>query len=82
MRNFKDIILEKLRVSKSADNYDSSIVEEYDKFIEEEWIDMADRNSRIYFKEVEIPNIFKLVLKNPDAWYNIIKFDTNEIEIF
>lgn len=75
MRNFKDIILEKLRVSKSTDNYDSSIVEEYDKFIEEEWIDMADRNSRIYFKEVEIPNIFKLVFKNPDAWYNIIKFD-------
>ena len=75
MRNFKDIILEKLRVSKSADNYDSSIVEEYDKFIEKAWKDTTKQNSITYFKEVEIPNIFKLALKDPDAWYNIIKFD-------
>jgi len=75
MKSLSEILLEKLRVTKHIDKYDSSIIEEYETFIEEEWIDMNNRYSLTYFKQVEIPNIFKLVLKDPDAWYNIIKFD-------
>lgn len=74
MKSLSEILLEKLRVTKPVYNYDSSIIEEYDNFIEEKWIDNNDKYSLTYFKEVEIPNIFKLVLKDPDAWYNIIKF--------
>ena len=40
---------------------------------------MQNRDSLIYFKEVEIPNIFKLLLKYPDTWYNTIKFDDHLI---
>jgi hypothetical protein len=75
MKSLSEILLEKLRVSKPVDNIADPIDEEYDNFIEKEWIDMKNRVSITYFKEVEIPNIFKLVLKKPDAWYNIIKFD-------
>ena len=75
MKSLSEILLEKLRVTKPAGNVNDPIDEEYDNFIEKEWIDMNDRYSLTYFKEVEIPNIFKLVLKDPDAWYNTIKFD-------
>lgn len=75
MKSLTEMLLEKLRVTQSADNVDDPIDEEYDNFIEKEWIDMKNRDSLTYFKEVEIPNIFKLVLKDPDAWYNTLKFD-------
>jgi hypothetical protein len=75
MRNFKDIILEKLRVSKSVDNYDSSIVEEYDKFIEEEWTYKNDGYSLTFTKQGNIPEIFKLSLKDPNTYYNKFIFN-------
>lgn len=75
MKSLTEMLLEKLRITQSVDNVDDPIDEEYDNFIETEWIDMKNRDSLTYFKEVEIPNIFKLVLKDPDAWYNTIKFD-------
>jgi len=74
MKSLSEILLEKLRITKSVDKYDLSIIEEYDKFIEKAWKDTTKRNSITYFKEVEIPNIFKLALKDPDTGYNRLIF--------
>ncbi len=75
MRNFKDIILEKLKVSKSVDTYDSTIIEEYDKFIKEEWTYKNDGYSLTFIKQGNIPEIFKLSLKNPNAYYSKFIFN-------
>lgn len=75
MKSLSEILLEKLRVSKHVDNYDSTIIEEYNKFIEEEWTYKNDGYSLTFTKQVNIPEIFKLSLKDPNTYYNKFIFN-------
>lgn len=75
MKSLSEILLEKLRVTKLVDKYDSSIIEEYDTFIEEDWFDVNNKYLLSYTKQVNIPEIFKLALKDPDTYYNKLIFN-------
>jgi len=76
MKSLTEMLLEKLRVTKSVDKYDSSIIEEYDTFIEENWEYKNNTKYLLSFvKQVNIPEIFKLALKDPDTYYNKLIFN-------
>lgn len=75
MKNFNQYVLEKLRVTKPIDKYDSSIIEEYDTFIEEDWVNGNNKYLLSYTKRAYIPEIFKLVLKDQDTLYNKVTFN-------